>query len=127
MKARHLLAVSAVIAWVIGLTLVLASGAMMAPMGLELTARTATLAHAQGALLIGLGVINWLSRRATDAATLRAVLAGNLVIQLLSLGVNARAAAYGLVTSQAWGAVVMHLVLAAGFAWFLLRPAPKTA
>jgi hypothetical protein len=114
------LGISAVLAWVFGGALLFASAAFLAPMGIAVTPPIAVSAQAQGAILVGLGVINWLARR-SDRAAVRPVLAGNLVVQVLSLAVIARALALGIVPAQNAGAVVVHVLLGAGFAWFLLR------
>ena len=123
---KILLLVSGVIAVLIGVALLFASGSFMAPMGIAVDAKIATIAQAQGALLVALGATNLLAR-GLDARAARPVLAGNLVAQALSLAVNLRAGMMHLVTPNVWGAVVMHVVLGALFAWFLFRPAAKAA
>jgi hypothetical protein len=84
-----------------------------------LTPMFATLAQAHGATLLGLGTVNWLARRA-DGAGVRAVLAGNLVAQLASLGVVFRTMSLGASTAVIPG-VVIHVVLGCGFAFFLVK------
>ena len=95
--------------------------AMEAPMGIDVTDKVATIAQAQGAILFGLGLVNWLAQSVTDRRALAAVLAGNLVVQLLSLGVVARAMAMGIFPPQAIGAIVIHVALGAWFAFELAR------
>jgi len=112
------LAVSAVLAWAIGCALLFAPAPFLAPMGIRVTPAIAVTGQAQGAILVGLGAINWLARSAAGPA-LRAVLAGNLVVQVLSWIVIVRALALGIVPAQNAGAVVIHTALAAGFAYFL--------
>ncbi|HEX3777776.1 MAG TPA: hypothetical protein VHV51_25085, partial [Polyangiaceae bacterium] len=77
----------------------------------------ATIAEAHGATLIGLGVIDWLARSA-DGRGLIAVLAGGLVVQLLSLGVVIHTALLGAGMAVAPG-VVIHVALAGLFGFFL--------
>lgn len=79
----------------------------------------ATIAQAHGATLIGLGVVNWLARHA-DKKVLVAVLSGNLVVQILSLGVVLRTMTLGRGPAVAPGAII-HIVLGTFFAIFLLR------
>jgi hypothetical protein len=57
----------------------------------------------------------------TDGAALRAVLLGNLAIQLLSLGIALRALALGILPSQGAPAVVIHVILGTLFAVALRR------
>ncbi len=130
MRAKLLLAVSAILAWLFGLALLFAPRQFEAPVGIEVTDKVATIAQAQGAILLGLGLINWMSRSVTDYAALRAVLAGNLLVQVASLVVAARAIILGIFPIQGAPAVVVHLVLGT---WFLIslqrvgRAAPPTA
>ena len=121
MKPRWLLMVSAVLAWLFGLMLLFNSRQFEAPMGIDVTDKIATMAQAQGAILLGLGVINWMCRDVADVRALAAVFAGNLVVQLASLAVVVRSLALGLVPMQAMPAVAIHVLLGAGFATFLLR------
>ena len=82
------LAIAAVLAWPIGGMMLLIPEQFFAPNGLTMTPLMATVAQVQaqahGATLVGLGVIDWLARSA-DRRGLNAVLAGNLVVQILSL------------------------------------------
>jgi hypothetical protein len=114
------LVVSAVLAWMFGAALLFAAAGMYAPMGIDVTPAIAVTAQAQGAILVGLGVINFLARGAAGA-TVRPVLAGNLVVQLASLLVIARALVMRIVPAQNAAAVVIHTVLGAGFAYFYFR------
>jgi hypothetical protein len=111
---------SAVLAWIFGAALLFAAPMFYAPMGITVTPGIAVTAQAQGAILVGLGVVNWLARRLTGAAV-TPVLAGNLVVQVLSLLVIVRALALRIVPAQNAGAVVIHTLLGIGFAYFLVR------
>lgn len=122
---RIFLGIAAVLAWLFGAALLFAPADFYKPTGIEMTPMLATLAQAHGATLIGLGVIDWIARNA-DGAGLRAVLAGNFVAQLLSLGVVLRTMQLGAGSAVAPG-VVIHVVLGSLFAYFFLRsrrPAP---
>jgi hypothetical protein len=116
---RIFLAVAAVLAWLFGLTMLLAPSQMYAPMGVTFTPILATVSQAHGATLVGLGLINWLARDA-DGTESRAVLAGNLVVQVLSLIVAIRVATIA-GAGPAAPALVIHVALSSGFAWFLVR------
>jgi hypothetical protein len=118
---RLVLTLGAVLAWIFGAMLLLAPGPFFAPMGIAVDQKVATIAQNQGAALIAIGLINFLCRRVTDAAALRAVLLGNLVIQLLSLGIAVRALALGIFPSQGAPAVVIHVILGTLFAVALRR------
>ncbi|HZP18083.1 MAG TPA: hypothetical protein VFB00_08970 [Terriglobales bacterium] len=113
------LAITATLAWIFGIALLLAPAKFYAPMGLVLTPMLATIAQAHGATLFGLGVINWRARSA-EGRGLAAVLGGNLVVQVLSLLVVIRAMMLGAGAAVA-PAILTHVVLGGLFLFFLLR------
>lgn len=116
---------SAILAWVFGGALLFATAAFVAPMGIAATPAVAVLGQAQGAILVGLGAINWLSRNASGQA-IRTVLAGNLVVQIASLLVIVRALAVGAVPMQNAAAVGIHALLGGGFLYFLRKSGRPT-
>jgi hypothetical protein len=113
------ISISAILAWLFGAMLLLLPAKFYEPTGIQMTPMLATIAQAHGATLIGLGVINWLSRD-KDKRDLVAVLSGNLVVQMLSLVVVLRTMALGAGTAVAPG-VVIHIVLGGFFAFFLVK------
>ena len=113
------LSVAGVLACLFGAALLLAPGGFYKPTGIEMTPLLATIAQAHGATLVGLGAINWLTRNSPPAAA-RAVLIGNLVVQVLSLGVVMRTMTLGAGAAVAPG-LVIHVTLGALFAFFLVR------
>ena len=116
---KAFLAVSAVLAWLFGLMLLLGPVQFYAPTGIVMTSLVATLAQAHGATLVGLGIINWLARNA-DRNGLRAVLSGNLVVQILSLVVVVITMRLGAGMKVA-PAIGIHVVLGALNVFFLTR------
>jgi len=75
-----------------------------------------------GVLLVALGVTAFLVRGQADSATLRAFLIGNVIVQLGLLPIEVLAYARGVITKLS-GIVpntVLHVVLAAGFAFYAL-------
>jgi hypothetical protein len=113
------LGIAAVLAWIFGAGLVLAPAGFYKPTGIEMTPLVATIAQAHGTTLIGLGIINWMARRASPTGA-RPVLAGNLVVQVLSLGVVLRTMSLGAGAAVAPG-IVIHVVLGCLFTFFLVR------
>ena len=122
---RTFLAIAAVLAWLFGLALLLAPASFYKPTGIEMTPLLATIAQAHGATLIGLGVIDWMARNA-EPAGVRAVLAGNLVVQVLSLGVVLRTMSLGAGAAVAPG-IFIHVILGGLFAFFLVRARRRAA
>ena len=113
------LAAAAVLAWLFGAMLLFIPGQFYAQTGIVMTPMSSTVAQAHGATLIGLGLINWLSRNA-DRRGLIAVLAGNLLVQVASLAIVVRTMTLGAGRAVAPG-VVIHVILGSLFAWFLVR------
>jgi hypothetical protein len=120
-QGRWFLKLSAVLAWLFGLMLIFNTRQFESPVGIDVTDKVATIAQAQGAILLGLGVINWMTAGGPGNATVLAVLAGNLVVQVASLAVAARALALGIFSPSAAPAVVIHVLLGAGFLYYLAR------
>jgi len=118
---RVVLTLGAALAWIFGAMLLLAPGPFFAPIGIVVDDKVATIAQNQGAALIAIGVIDFLARKVTDAAALRAVLVGNLVVQLLALGIVVRALTLGIFPPQGAPAVAIHLVLGTLFGLALRR------
>jgi hypothetical protein len=116
---RLFLSIAAVLAWLVASALLFAPAGFYAPTGIAMTPMLATIAQAHGATLFGLGVIDWMSRNAAPEAA-RPVLAGNLVVQVLSLGVVLRTMTLGAGAAVAPG-IVIHVVLGSLFAFFLVR------
>jgi hypothetical protein len=111
--------IAAVLAMLFGAMMLVAPTEFYAPTGIAMTPMIATIAQAHGATLVGLGVVNWLARNA-DRQGLIAVLTGNLVVQVLSLGVVLRTMQLGAGLAVAPG-IVIHVVLGSLFAFFLIR------
>jgi hypothetical protein len=113
------LSVAAILAWLIGAMLIAFPTQFYAPTGIALTPMLATIAQAHGATLIGLGVVDWMARGA-EKQGLVAVLAGNLVVQVLSLLVVLRTMQIGAGMAVA-PAIVIHVVLGSLFWYFLVK------
>ena len=116
---RTFLAAAAILAWLFAAMLLVAPAAFYEPVGITLTPLLATVAQAHGATLLGLGVVNWLARKADRRGAI-AVLTGNLVVQVLSFGVVVRTWSLNPDAKALPGAVI-HIVLGSLFAYFLIR------
>src|SRR5579864_521449 len=113
------LTISAILAWIFGLALLLVPGAFYAPLGASITPLLGTLAQAHGATLFGVGVILWMVRNAGVNA-IRPVLWGNLFIQVLSLSVVFYTMSLGPGLGLFPGAVI-HITLGSFTAYFLYK------
>jgi len=126
MTAKHMLAVGAAIAFLLGSFRLFATAQFLEPLGLAGDPKVALLGQAQGVLLLSIGVTNWMVRQSDDWPALRAVLAGNLAAQAISIAINLRGYYAGLVPQAVVGQVGLHVLLGAGYLFFLLRK-PATA
>jgi len=113
------LAIAAILAWFFGAMLLFIPASVYIPTGITVTPTLATLAPTLGATLLGLGIINWLARRA-DKTGLIVVLGANLFVQILSLAVVLRTLQLG-AGSMAVPGVAIHVTLGSLFAFFLLK------
>lgn len=114
MSPRLALQIGGIAAVIFGLGLLVFPTSMLAGFGLAVPVEAKVLSRDVGATLIGLGVINWMARRATGDA-LRALLVGNVVVQALELLINGYEIAVRDLPTQAAGGLLVHLVLGAVF------------
>lgn len=120
LNPRLALVIGGAAAIAFGVPLFAFPAAVLASSGLLASGEAISLARGAGATLIGLGVIDAMARNATGDV-LRALLAGNLVVQGLSSFVNASAVISGQLPAQAAGASAVHLILGAIFVLALRR------
>jgi len=116
---KTFLGIAACVAWLSGAALMFATKAFYAPFGIEVTDKISLIAQAEAAVLIGLGVITWLGRQ-LDRRGQTAVIAGNLVVQAISLVAVVRAAILGIANGVGPG-IATHSVLTVAFAVGLAR------
>jgi hypothetical protein len=122
MKLKTFLGISAVILGLFGLSMIFNSANMAKGFGLDLNDLSVVLFRDLGSTLIGVAVINWMARGIQDTKALKAIVLGNLVIQVLGVIVNVADITQGYMGSGGWVGVLLHVVLAAGFAYYYLRP-----
>lgn len=123
MKLSTYLTISAVISILFGLMFLLIPEQSVSGFGMSITPGVIAFARAMGSMLLGLGVINWLARKESMSPSLRGILWGNLIIQGIQAILNLFDISSGVVGSSAWGGEVIHIVLAAGFAYYLFKKA----
>ena len=120
MSTRLALSIGAVVAILAGLGFTLAPAQMLSGVGFAAPTEAVIVMRDIGVTLIGLGVLNWLARDATGPAV-RAILIGNLFIQVAETLVNGWELTTGLIPSQAAGGLVLHVALGAIFLLALRR------
>lgn len=126
MKLKTFLGITSVILGLFGFSMIFNSANMAKGFGLDLNDLGIVLFRDLGTASIGVAVINWLSRSLQDGQALRAVVLGNLVMQGLGVVVNVADIMQGHIGPSGWSGVVLHAVLAAGFAYYYLLPEKTT-
>ncbi len=124
MKRSTFLTIAALIAILFGLGMLFMPEEFLGMWGLTLSSGGIFLGRSVGALLLSLGVINWIVRNAPDSVALHAILYGNLAVHLLTGTLDLFATTSGVINVQGWGAVSLHVVLGAGFAYYLFVRKP---
>ena len=114
MSAKLALQIGAVLATIFGLALALAPVQMLGGFGMATPPEALVVSRDIGVTLLGVAVINWLVRDQTGPAV-RAILIGNVVIQVLEALVNGWEVAAGIIPTPALGGVVLHVILAVIF------------
>ena len=126
MNPRMALVLAALQSFVFGVPLLLVPAEVLAFSGIAAQQDSMiAIARGAGATVVGLGVINWMSRQATGG-TLRALLVGNLCVQVLSLLVNCAEVLAGHLPIQAVSASLLHLAMSGTFV-MALRSARSSA
>ncbi len=132
MKQQTFLTLAAAIALGVGTTAVLFPAALLASKGTLPSSAADLWMREVGVLLVCIGLIAGLVRRHADSPTMRALMLGNLLVQLGLLVTEVIGYANGVITqlSGVMPNAVLHIALATGFTYFWLlggqavRPAP---
>lgn len=118
------LSFATLIALAVGTAATLFPAALLESKGVAPTAATCLWMREVGVMLLALGVVFVRVRTHPDSPTVRALMAGNLLIQLGLLGIEVAGYANGVITllSGILPNAVLHVVLALGFGWLWLAP-----
>jgi hypothetical protein len=123
MSVRTLLRVQSVLFILAGLVTLFAPQQFMATYGAELNEPGIGLARLFGATSLMAAVIYWLGGTTTPSEARRALVIGGLVGNILAAVVGILNVLSGAFNALLWGSVVLWLLLALGFAYFLFaRP-----
>ncbi len=122
MSSKLALSIGGVLAFVFGAAFALFPAQMLSGFGFGSPNEAVIVSRDIGVTLVGLGILNWLARDATGTA-LRAILIGNIFIQVAEFVVNALELLSGVIPAAAAGGLVIHVVLAVIFAIPLARGA----
>ena len=124
MKLGTFMAIAAVLAFVFGLAFILVPAQLMSLYGVTLDAAGQWVGRYLGSAFIGIAVLTWLSRNATQGEALRAIVLGEFVLSVTGLVVAVLDRLYGTGNALVWSTVAIYLFLALGFGYFqFVKPA----
>jgi hypothetical protein len=120
MSLRIILIASGVVGILFGLFFLFGAESAIASYNLgDSTLPARLFARATGAALISFGVINILASSDTGSSALRAVVIGNIVVHLMSLGVDF-SESYAR-NGGVWVGLAVHIIFIVAFGWALLN------
>jgi len=120
MELKSLLLLSAILGIALGLGFFFAPSAVMSTFGVSASEAHQHTARNFGSAVIGLAVISWFAREATDSIARRAIVLGLFMyfvfgsISILSFQLQGNA------NSNGWIIIVLHVLLALGFGYHIL-------
>ncbi len=120
MRLRSLLIIGMIIAFLMGLALLLGPTIILKFFGLPGTPAEALLGQVLGAGLIGVGIVSWFAKDYADAAALQGTVLGLFIASAIAFIVSLLAVLGKTVVKggNAWIAVILFLLFAVGFAYF---------
>ena len=125
MMLKNWMSAKAVICIVFGVGYVLLPETLLRLFGLGAEPSTILMTRLFGAAFIVLGLLLWLARGTAEASTKRAFEVAILVGDAIGFLIALMATLAGNVSSFGWGVVVLYLILALGFGYFLLPRASR--
>jgi hypothetical protein len=125
MNTRTVLTLSAVVAVIFALGLLLMPAFMGTLYGTGTSPNQLLLARLFGAALLGFGVINWAARD-MDYSALRPIILGNLVGDVVGFIVCVQGTLAGVMNSTGWLSVALYLLLALGFGYLQFMGQPTS-
>ena len=118
MKLRTLMLVNTVVAFIFGVSFVVAPGQTMALYLIPADAPLLLTGQLFGACLVGFAVLTWLARNAGESDARRAIVLSLFVGDAVGFVVSLIGQLGGVLNSLGWLNVAIYLVLALGFAYF---------
>jgi hypothetical protein len=120
MKLKNLLIINAIIALIYGLGELLFPATMSAIYGVAYSPGVGLLSQYFGLTLIFMSLITWFARNITDSEAQRAIILALLISHTIGIIVSMMGTVSGLMSAVGWSAVVIYLLLALGYVYFLV-------
>jgi hypothetical protein len=119
MNLKTWMLISTVVAAVFGVAFVIVPGQVTATYGVTADAAMRYLGQLFGVCLIGVAVLSWFAKDTPESEARTAILRALFVLNGLGFVVALVAQLSGVVNALGWSTVVIFLVLALGWAYFL--------
>jgi hypothetical protein len=121
MNLRILFTITAIIAVLIGLALLLVPAPMLRSYGSEVNDTAIIMARLLGATNLSIAIIAWLVKDSPGSSDLRAILLAFFVGNVLGFVVSLITVLQGVGNALSWSTVVIYLLLAAGFGYYYMQ------
>lgn len=118
MTLRNLFIVNAILALVFGVALVLAPALLASFYGGTLTQPGIYIARLTGAAFLGICVLTWLARNATDSEARRAIVLAYFIANAIGFILALLGQLAGVPNALGWSIVIIYLLLALGYGYF---------
>lgn len=121
MKFSTMMVIKAVVCLLLGVPIVLVPAFMYSIFGLSLDSGGAFAAREYGAAMIGILLITWFARNVPESPARWAIALGLCVYDAIGFVISLVAALTGVLNPLGWSVVLLYLLLALGFGYFLVR------
>jgi len=121
MKFHTMMTIKAVVCLVLGVPIVLVPTFMYSIFGVSLDSGGAFAAREYGAAMIGILLITWFGRYVSESPVRWAIALGLCVYDALGFVVSLVAVLTGVLNALGWSIVLLYLLLAIGFGYFLVK------
>ena len=119
MKLSVLMVINAVVAALFGASFVVVPAEVLSLYSPEVTPQLQYVAQLFGAALLAIAVLTWHARNAPHSEARRAILLALCIGDSFGFIVALRAQLGGVVTALGWSTVVIYLLFAIGFGYFI--------
>jgi hypothetical protein len=120
MKRNHFMLITAIIAWIFGLTMMFAPDKMMDNLTVETNTAVAIVMQWVGVGIFSIGCMNFISRNDAGSLGLKAVMSGNIILHAAGLMFDLFDYSNGFMKfSGLLMGIIVHVLLIIGFVYFL--------
>jgi hypothetical protein len=118
MKHRIFMAITAILALIVGLAFAVSPAQLLSIYGITLDPDGEWIARCLGSAFLGVAVATWSARNAPQGDALRAVLLGDFVLSVTGLVIAILFSIRGSGNALIWSTTAIYVFLTAGFGYF---------